>query len=136
VPAGTDPLSPENVLWFGVGPLTGSYARDIRVYVYDGKMHPVPFAESIPFIDNPVVFAFFKNVVGIWNPWVMGSRYTVFQVPVRDGGDVSFGVPICFEDAFLTSAFFSNSSTWKGSRIGMDTSRCPSSTSALKRSAR
>jgi elongation factor G len=24
-----------------VGPLTGSYARDIRVYVYDGKMHPV-----------------------------------------------------------------------------------------------
>lgn len=23
------------------GPLTGSYARDIRVYVYDGKMHPV-----------------------------------------------------------------------------------------------
>ena len=23
------------------GPLTGSYARDIRVAVYDGKMHPV-----------------------------------------------------------------------------------------------
>ena len=23
------------------GPLTGSYARDIRVSVYDGKMHPV-----------------------------------------------------------------------------------------------
>ena len=23
------------------GPLTGSLARDIRVYVYDGKMHPV-----------------------------------------------------------------------------------------------
>jgi elongation factor G len=23
------------------GPLTGSYARDIRVIVYDGKMHPV-----------------------------------------------------------------------------------------------
>ena len=23
------------------GPLTGSYARDIRVYVYEGKMHPV-----------------------------------------------------------------------------------------------
>lgn len=23
------------------GPLTGSYVRDIRVYVYDGKMHPV-----------------------------------------------------------------------------------------------
>ena len=23
------------------GPLTGSYARDIIVYIYDGKMHPV-----------------------------------------------------------------------------------------------
>lgn len=23
------------------GPLTGSYARDVRVVVYDGKMHPV-----------------------------------------------------------------------------------------------
>ncbi|MBP5689333.1 MAG: elongation factor G [Bacteroidales bacterium] len=27
------------------GPLTGSYARDIRVYVYDGKMHPVDSKE-------------------------------------------------------------------------------------------
>ena len=26
---------------FRSGPLTGSYARDIRVCVYDGKMHPV-----------------------------------------------------------------------------------------------
>ncbi|MFA8450557.1 MAG: elongation factor G [Bacteroidales bacterium] len=24
-----------------IGPLTGSYARDISVYIYDGKMHPV-----------------------------------------------------------------------------------------------
>lgn len=24
-----------------IGPLTGSYARDIRVYIFDGKMHPV-----------------------------------------------------------------------------------------------
>ena len=27
------------------GPLTGSYARDIRVFVYDGKMHPVDSKE-------------------------------------------------------------------------------------------
>ena len=65
-----------------------------------GKMHPVPFAESIPFIDNPVVLAFFKKVVGIWNPWVMGERYTVFRVPLGSGGTLSFGTPICFEDAF------------------------------------
>ena len=28
------------------GPLTGSYARDIRVVIYDGKMHPVDSNES------------------------------------------------------------------------------------------
>ena len=31
------------------GPLTGSYARDIRVFVYDGKMHPVA-SKEIAFI--------------------------------------------------------------------------------------
>ena len=31
------------------GPLTGSYARDLRVYVYDGKMHPVD-SKEIAFI--------------------------------------------------------------------------------------
>ena len=31
------------------GPLTGSYARDIRVFVYDGKMHPVD-SKEIAFI--------------------------------------------------------------------------------------
>ena len=31
------------------GPLTGSYARDIRVFVYDGKMHPVD-SNDISFI--------------------------------------------------------------------------------------
>ncbi len=31
------------------GPLTGSYARDIKVYVYDGKMHPVD-SKEIAFI--------------------------------------------------------------------------------------
>jgi len=31
------------------GPLTGSYARDIRVFIYDGKMHPVD-SKEIAFI--------------------------------------------------------------------------------------
>ncbi len=64
------------------------------------KMHPVPFAESIPFFENPVVRSFFENVVGIQLPWVMGNRYTIFRVPLRAGGELAFGVPICFEDAF------------------------------------
>ena len=72
-----------------------------------GKMHPVPFAESIPFYELAPVRNFFRNVVGIWNPWVTGTRHTVFRTPLgggaggaASGGMLSFGVPICFEDAF------------------------------------
>jgi apolipoprotein N-acyltransferase len=65
-----------------------------------GKMHPVPFAESIPFYELAPVRLFFRNVVGIWNPWVSGTRHTVFKVPLAAGGTLTFGVPICFEDAF------------------------------------
>ena len=65
-----------------------------------GKMHPVPFAESIPFFEFPAVQKFFREVVGVWNPWVSGSRFTIFRVPLRAGGELAFGTPICFEDAF------------------------------------
>jgi apolipoprotein N-acyltransferase len=64
------------------------------------KMHPVPFAESIPFFEKPVVRGFFENVIGIQLPWVMGTRSTIFRVSLRAGGELAFGVPICFEDAF------------------------------------
>jgi apolipoprotein N-acyltransferase len=75
-------------------------SRDGAVLDTYGKMHPVPFAESIPFYELAPVRFFFRNVVGIWNPWVLGNRYTVFKVPLSAGGAMSFGVPICFEDAF------------------------------------
>jgi apolipoprotein N-acyltransferase len=65
-----------------------------------GKMHPVPFAESIPFFELEPVRRFFENVIGILLPWTVGDRYTIFSVPLRAGGTLAFGVPICFEDAF------------------------------------
>jgi apolipoprotein N-acyltransferase len=64
------------------------------------KIHPVPFAESIPFFEYEPVRRFFENVVGIQLPWTLGDSYTIFRVPLRVGGTLSFGVPICFEDAF------------------------------------
>ncbi|HVO39343.1 MAG TPA: apolipoprotein N-acyltransferase [Spirochaetia bacterium] len=73
---------------------------DGRVVDTYGKMHPVPFAESIPFFEYEPVQKFFRDVVGVWNPWFMGNRYTIFSVPLRAGGTLRFGVPICFEDAF------------------------------------
>jgi apolipoprotein N-acyltransferase len=65
-----------------------------------GKMHPVPFAESIPFFSFPPVQWFFTEVVGVWFPWVQGKERTIFRVPLAAGGELAFGAPICFEDAF------------------------------------
>ena len=65
-----------------------------------GKIHPVPFAENIPFWSSPAVRWFFRKVVGLWNPWVVGDRYTIYHVPLAAGGQMSFATPICFEDAF------------------------------------
>ena len=44
------------------GPLTGSYARDIIVYIYDGKMHPVDSNEMAFKIAGRMAFSMaFKN---------------------------------------------------------------------------
>jgi apolipoprotein N-acyltransferase len=75
-------------------------SKDGKVLDLYGKMHPVPFAESIPFYELAFVRNFFRSVVGIWNPWVSGTRHTIFRVPLDNGGTMAFGVPICFEDAF------------------------------------
>jgi elongation factor G len=64
-----------------VGPLTGSYARDIRVYVYDGKMHPVD-SNEISFKlagRNAFSMAFKKAAPKILEP--------VYQVDVLVPGD-------------------------------------------------
>jgi elongation factor G len=63
------------------GPLTGSYARDIRVYVYDGKMHPVD-SNEISFKlagRNAFSLAFKKASPKILEP--------VYQVDVLVPGD-------------------------------------------------
>ncbi len=65
-----------------------------------GKSHPVPFTEAIPLMEFAWFRAFMKNVVGLEGGWTTGTRLTVFELPLREGGTVRFGVPICFEDAF------------------------------------
>lgn len=63
------------------------------------KIHPVPFAEAIPFMEYAWFRNFLRDVVGLEGGWVMGDRFTLFNVEAPPG-DVSFGAPICFEDAF------------------------------------
>jgi len=69
-----------------VGPLTGSYARDIRVYVYDGKMHPVDSNEiSFRLAGRNAFSMAFKNA----NPKILEPVYDVeIMVPSDRMGDV------------------------------------------------
>ncbi|MFN8239790.1 MAG: elongation factor G [Bacteroidales bacterium] len=69
-----------------VGPLTGSYARDIRVYVYDGKMHPVDSNEiSFRLAGRNAFSQAFKTA----NPKIMEPVYDVeIYVPSDRMGDV------------------------------------------------
>ena len=68
------------------GPLTGSYARDIRVVVYDGKMHPVDSNEiSFKLAGRHAFSEAFKNAA----PKILEPIYAVeVLVPSDRMGDV------------------------------------------------
>ena len=64
------------------------------------KMQLVPFAEFMPFIDNPLVQKFFQSIVGFSSGYEQGRRYKGFNVRNAKGENISFAAPICYEDAF------------------------------------
>lgn len=68
------------------GPLTGSYARDVRVIVYDGKMHPVDSNEISFMLAGRNAFSeAFRNA----NPKILEPIYdVVVSVPADYMGDV------------------------------------------------
>ncbi|WP_029905700.1 translation factor GTPase family protein [Prevotella sp. 10(H)] len=68
------------------GPLTGSYARDVRVVVYDGKMHPVDSNEISFMLAGRNAFSeAFKNA----GPKILEPIYDVtVTVPSDKMGDV------------------------------------------------
>ena len=68
------------------GPLTGSYARDVRVCIYDGKMHPVDSNEiSFRLAGRNAFSEAFRNA----NPKVLEPIYDVeVMVPGDVMGDV------------------------------------------------
>ncbi len=68
------------------GPLTGSYARDIRVYIYDGKMHPVDSKEIAFIIAGRNAF---KDAFKKAGPKLLEPIYMVeIMVPGDCTGDV------------------------------------------------
>lgn len=68
------------------GPLTGSYARDICVYIYDGKMHPVDSNEiSFKLAGRNAFSTAFKNA----GPKILEPIYDIeVFVPADRMGDV------------------------------------------------
>lgn len=55
------------------GPLTGSYARDIRVFVYDGKMHRLTqmrFHSNLP-VETPLKRLLKRLVQRLWSLFIM-----------------------------------------------------------------
>jgi len=68
------------------GPLTGSYARDVRIIVYDGKMHPVDSNEVSFMLAGRNAFSMaFKNA----GPKILEPIYDVeVTVPADYMGDV------------------------------------------------
>ncbi len=89
-------------------------SQEGNVIDYYGKQHPVPFAEHIPFWEYEPVQRFFKETVGLYSTWTIGSRYTLFSVPVDHKQELTFGTPICFEDAF---AYLCRNFILKGAEI-------------------
>lgn len=67
---------------------------------YYGKMQLVPFAEVIPGAQYEWVRKLLDAIVGFSSGWTPGTELTLFNVPLKSGGDVTISVPICFEDAF------------------------------------
>ena len=74
---------------------------DASLEAHYGKIHLVPFAEVIPFLEYPWFREFMEKVVGLsGGGWTPGTERVLFPLPASDGNTYRFAGPICFEDAF------------------------------------
>jgi len=74
-----------------IGPLTGSYVRDVRVFVYDGKMHPVDSNENAFKIAGTMAF---KECFTQASPKILEPIYNVdIKVPADFVGDIMSDLP-------------------------------------------
>ncbi len=67
-----------------------------------GKIQLVPFAEYMPFTEYAWVRKTFDTLVGFSSGWQPGTEFKSLSVKTRDGRNISFATPICFEDAFAS----------------------------------
>ena len=76
------------------------FDTDGSIVDHYGKTQLVPFAEYVPYSDQEWMQDFMQEIAGFSSGWLPGNRYVIFNIPVQDGGTVSFSTPVCFEDAF------------------------------------
>lgn len=76
------------------------FNKDASIAGFSGKIHLVPFAEYIPFMENKAVRTIMNALVGFCDGWTPWNCYTVYSVPLSGSEKLHFSIPICFEDAF------------------------------------
>ncbi len=60
--------------------------------IYSGfynKIHLVPFAEKIPYADNPLMSLFMTKIVGFQTTLTSGFQYVLFKIPLNSNGKLS-----------------------------------------------
>lgn len=50
---------------------------------YYSKIQLVPFAEKIPYADNPVMRFIMEDIVGFYSTLTSGFQYVIFKIPIR-----------------------------------------------------
>lgn len=90
-----------------VDPAERQYSNSVILLDSDGslrdwyaKIQLVCFAEYMPFTEYEWVRRFFDSLVGFSSGWIPGTEYKTLSVTNKEGKQVRFGAPICFEDAF------------------------------------
>ncbi|NIZ40287.1 apolipoprotein N-acyltransferase [Entomospira entomophila] len=64
------------------------------------KQQLVPFAEALPFSWIPAIAEKYRVFLGMPLLQQSGRESVLLNLPLQSGNSLTFGVPICFEDAF------------------------------------
>ena len=62
------------------------FDRDGALAGFYSKRHLVPFAEQVPYGENPLMHFFMQHVVGFASPLISGKELVLFEIPLNGNG--------------------------------------------------